>query len=109
MAAIRIWEGVRGWNGHIDDYVWREFEGELAGVWKPNDRDDEYYVYLLDDNRVVVYIHNEKSANIHEFDSLDDAADAGADEVLYLMDVKGCHKTIEKWRKTFPYRCDYFE
>jgi hypothetical protein len=103
MSAIRLWEGVRDWDG-IDDFVWREFEGELAGVWKPDGGEDEYFVYLLDDNRVVVYMHNEKSANVYEHSSLDDAADAGFDDVLYLMNVVSNHKSIEMWRKTFPFR-----
>jgi len=108
MGTIRIWEGVKGWNG-VNSFVEREYEGQLLGTWKPDDCEDEYYVYLLDDNRILIYIHNEKSANIHEFNDLDDAANAGADEVLYMMSVVSNHKLIERWRKTFPYRCDYFE
>ena len=98
----RIWEGVRNWNGK-DDFVWREFEGELVGVWKP-DGGDEHFVYLLDDGRVIVYMYNDRSANIYEHNDLDEAAEAGFDEALYIMDVKGRHKLIEKWRKTFPFR-----
>jgi hypothetical protein len=105
---IRLWEGVKNRDG-VDDFVWREFESELVGIWKPDGGEDEYFVYLLDDGRVIVYMYNEHSANIYEHNDLDEAADAGFDDVLYLMDVKGSHKLIEKWRKTFPYRCDYFE
>jgi len=108
MSTFRIWEGVKDWNG-LDDFVERVYVGDLVGTWKPDGCEDEYFVYILDDNRVIIHIYNEHSANIHEFGSLDEAADAGADEVLYMMSVVSNHKLIEKWRKTFPYRCDYFE
>jgi len=110
MALIRIWEGVRGWNGYLDDYVWHEFEGELVGIWKPADYgDNTCYTYLLEDNTVVFYIHNEKNANVYKYDSLDEAAEAGFDDVLYLMNVVSNHDVIKKWRKTFPYRHDFDE
>jgi hypothetical protein len=102
MGTIKLWEGVRNWGG-VTDFVEREYEGELVGIWKP-DGGDEHFVYLLDDGRVIVYMYNERSANIYEHTDLDDAADVGFDEVLYLMDVVSNHKLIETWRKTFPFR-----
>jgi len=111
MKTWQIWEGTKSWTGG-NDYEVYEFEGVQLGVWKvPSEylepySDVSYYVYQTEGGCVIIQVVEKENrlggsthSAIFEFNTLDEAANDGYDEVLYNMNVTGNGDLVKEWRE----------